>query len=407
MGNRPACGTDRSGRYASEAMGSPAHTNATRVVVKIGTNTLTGGARTLDEARMGDIVRQIVEVRGTGAEIILVSSGAIAAGRARIDLHGTRRDLPAKQMLAAVGQHRLMALWDRLFEVHDVPVAQTLLTKGDLRGRSGYLNARNTLLGLVEAGVVPIVNENDVVATDEIHVDGDNRLFGDNDNLSAMVANVADATILLNLTNTGGLYTADPRRNPEARLVPVVPRITRAIDALAGGAADQGTGGMRTKIEAARVATASGIEMVIAPGNEPDVIVRVLAGEAIGTRFMASTAHREARQRWILSALTRRAVVHVDSGAGEALVRRGRSLLAAGVVRVEGRFGRGDPLSVYDPSGDPIACGLANYSSGDLVRIRGMQSAAILEALGHAYGDEVIHRNNLVLLDGRERIPAG
>jgi len=388
-------------------MGIPAHTTVPRVVVKIGTNTLTSGSRTLDEGRMGDIARQIVEVRRGGAEVILVSSGAIAAGRARIDLHGTRRDLPAKQMLAAVGQHRLMALWDRLFEVHDVPVAQTLLTKGDLRGRSGYLNARNTLLGLVEAGVVPIVNENDVVATDEIHVDGENRLFGDNDNLSAMVANVADATLLLNLTNTGGLYTSDPRRDPDARLVPVVARITRAIDALAGGAADQGTGGMRTKIEAARVATASGIEMVIAPGSEPNVIVRVLAGEVVGTRFIASTAHREARQRWILSALSRRAIVHVDSGAAEALVRRGRSLLAAGIVRVEGRFGRGDPLAVHDPSGDPIACGLANYASSDLERIRGLQSAAFLAALGHAYGDEVIHRNNLVLVDGRERVATG
>ena len=382
-------------------MGSPAHTSAPRVVVKIGTNTLTDGGRMLDEVRMGDIARQIVDVRRRGTEVILVSSGAIAAGRERIDLHSSRRDLPAKQMLAAVGQHRLMALWDRLFDEYDVPVAQTLLTKGDLRGRSGYLNARNTLLGLVEAGVVPIVNENDVVATDEIHVDGDNRLFGDNDNLSAMVANLADATLLVNLTNTGGLYTADPRRHPDARLIPHVPQITRAIDALAGGAADQGTGGMRTKIEAARVATASGIEMVIAPGSERDVIVRVVSGEAIGTRFDASTTHRESRQRWILSALTRRAAVHVDAGAADALVRRGRSLLAAGVVDVEGRFGRGDPLSVHGPNGDAIACGLANYASSDVVRIRGMQSAAILQALGHAYGDEVIHRNNLVLVEGR------
>jgi glutamate 5-kinase len=353
---------------------------------------------------MGDIARQIVEVRRRGTEVILVSSGAIAAGRERIDLHGTRRDLPAKQMLAALGQHRLMALWDRLFAVHRVPVAQILLTKGDLRGRSGYLNARNTLLGLVEAGVVPIVNENDVVATDEIHVDGDNQLFGDNDNLSAMVANLADATLLINLTSTGGLYTADPRRNPDARLVPHVSRITRAVAALAGGAANQGTGGMRTKIEAARVATASGIGMVIAPGSERDVLVRVVAGESIGTRFVASTAHREARQRWFLSALTRRAAVQVDAGAADALLRGGRSLLAAGVVNVEGRFGRGDPLSVHDPSGDPIACGLANYASSDLLRIQGMQSAAILQALGHAYGDEVIHRNNLVLVEGRERV---
>ncbi len=395
-------------RYASRAMMLPGRATPSRIVVKIGTHVLTGGSTFLDEARMGDIARQVVEVRRRGIEVILVSSGAITAGRARIALDRARRDKPAKQMLAAVGQHRLMGVWDRLFDAHGVVVAQALLTKGDLRGRSGYLNARNTLLGLVESGVVPVVNENDVVAVDEIHVDDDNVLFGDNDNLSAMVANVTDATVLLNLTNTGGLYTADPRHDPAARLVPLVSRITRAIDALAGGVGtDQGTGGMRTKIEAARVATASGIEMVIAPGNEPDVIIRVMAGEAIGTRFVASTAHREDRQRWILSALVRRAAVHVDEGAALALRRRGRSLLAAGVVRVEGRFGRGDPLSVHDPAGDPIACGLANYASSDLERITGLQSGAIVDALGHAFGDEVIHRNNLVLVDRPDRGPPG
>ncbi|GDX69738.1 glutamate 5-kinase [Chloroflexota bacterium] len=380
------------------------HQRLARIVVKIGTGILTGGARTLDHARMADVARQIVEVRQSGVEVLLVSSGAIAAGRAHLALDGSRRDIPAKQMLAAIGQHRLMNVWDRIFADLGVTVAQTLLTKGNLRSRPGYLNTRNTLLGLVEVGVLPIINENDVVASDEIRVDGDNSLFGDNDNLAAMVANLADAQLLLNLTNTGGLYTADPRTDPDARLVPEVLRITRSIEALAGGAGtDQGTGGMRTKIESARLATASGVDVVIAPGMEPDVLVRLVAGEAIGTRFRASNAHQESRQRWILSALTRRAAVHVDHGAADALRRRGRSLLAAGVLRVDGRFGRGDPLSVIDPDGDRIACGLANYASSDVARIKGMHSATIADALGYAFGEEVIHRNNLVLVASRDR----
>src|SRR5215213_1942162 len=216
---------------------------------------------------MRDLARQLSALRTAGHEVLLVSSGAIAAGRERLALDGARRDIPAKQMLAAIGQHRLMQTWDALFAEFDVVVAQTLLTKADLRDRQGYLNARNTLIGLVEHKVLPIVNENDVVAVDEIHVTEDNRVFADNDNLAAMVANLVDAHLLVNLTNTGGLYTADPRTASGAELLADIPRITRAIEALAGGAGtDQGTGGMRTKIEAAKLATASGIAVVIAPG---------------------------------------------------------------------------------------------------------------------------------------------
>ena len=371
-----------------------------RIVVKVGTSILTGGARALDVERMRDLARQIVALRDAGHQVLLVSSGAVAAGRERVPLDRSRRDVPAKQMLAAIGQHRLMLRWDALFEAHNVIVAQTLLTKSDLRDRQGYLNARNTLLGLVEHKVLPVVNENDVVDVAEIHVGEDNRLFGDNDNLAAMVANLVDASLLVNLTNTGGLYTGDPRVMGDAELVPDVERITREVEALAGGVgSDQGTGGMRTKIEAAKLATASGIGVVIAPGNEPDVLVRlVLQEERIGTRFRPAVSRRESRKRWILSALTTRAAVEVDAGAAEAIRTRGRSLLAAGVRATNGRFGRGDPIAVIDPDGERIACGLANYAAPDVEQIKGQHSGGISDVLGYAYGPEIIHRDNLVLL---------
>ena len=370
-----------------------------RLVVKVGTAVLTGGGPALDLDRMRDLARQIAALRTSGHEVLLVSSGAIAAGRERLPLDRARRDIPAKQMLAAIGQHRLMQTWDALLSEHQIVVAQTLLTKADMSDRQGYLNARNTLIGLVEHHVLPIVNENDVVRVDEIHVTSDNRLFGENDNLAAMVANLVDAQLLINLTNTGGLYTGDPRHDRSAQLVADVPRITRAIEVLAGGAGtDQGTGGMRTKIESAKLATASGIVVVIAPGTAPDVLLRIVAGESIGTRFRPSVSRRESRQRWILSALNSRAVLHVDAGAAEAIRARGRSLLAAGVKAADGRFERGDPVAVIDPDGERIACGLANYSAVDVNRIKGQHSKEIANRLGYAFGQEVIHRNNLVLL---------
>ena len=374
-----------------------------RLVVKVGTGVLTGGGLELDEARMADLARQIAAVRAEGQEVLLVSSGAIAAGRARLPLDRARRDIPTKQMLAAIGQHRLMQVYDRLFTAHGIAVAQTLLTKADLRDRQGYLNARNTLLGLLEHGVLPIINENDVVAVEEIHVGDHDRLFGENDNLAAMVANLVDAQLLVNLTNTGGLFTADPRLDAAARLIPEVARINRCIEQLAGGAGThQGTGGMRTKIEAAKLATASGITVVIAPGVAPDVLPRLAAGEPIGTRFQPAANRRESRQRWILSALASQTAVQVDAGAAEAIRHRGRSLLAAGVRAVQGRFGRGDPIAVLDPDSERIACGLANYAAADVERIKGRHSQGIAATLGYAYGDEVIHRNNLVVLAHQE-----
>jgi glutamate 5-kinase len=381
----------------------PAMDRRRRLVVKVGTEVLTGGGAQLDLARMKNLARQIAQLRDEGHQLLLVSSGAVAAGQARVPLDRSRRDIPAKQILAAIGQHRLMQTYDRIFAAHRTIVAQTLLTKTDLRDRQGYLNARNTLLGLVEHGVLPIVNENDVVAVDEIRVGENDRLFGENDNLAAMVANLVDAQLLINLTSAGGLYTADPRRDPSATLVPEVARVNRAIEALAGGAGtEQGTGGMRKKIEAAKLATASGITVVIAPGAEPDVLLRLAAGEPIGTRFLPNATRRESRQRWMLSALTSRAAVLVDAGAAEAIRHNGRSLLAAGVHAVQGRFGRGDPIAIIGPDGERLACGLANYAAADVEQIKGLHSDAIAPALGYGFGAEVVHRNNLVLLSNDE-----
>jgi glutamate 5-kinase len=384
--------------------------NVGRLVVKVGTGVLTGDGADLDVPRMADLARQIAALRAEGTQVLLVSSGAIAAGRARLALRRTKGDIPSKQMLAAVGQHLLMLTYDGLFRPHGITVAQTLLTRADLRDRLGYLNARTTLIGLVEHGVLPVINENDVVAVDEIRVRGgdegaegepqDERLFGDNDNLAAMVANLVDAHLLVNLTNTGGLYTSDPRRDPEARLIPEVVQITPYVEALAGGAGtDQGTGGMRTKVESAQLATASGIAVVIAPGSAPDVLVRVAAGEAIGTRFRTVVSRREARKRWIVSAIARRDAIHVDAGAAEAVRHHGRSLLAAGVREVSGRFRRGDPVGVLGPDGERIACGLVSYDAAEVRRIAGRHSQGIADVLGHSYGDEIVHRNNLVVLD--------
>lgn len=374
-----------------------------RLVVKVGTGVLTSDSTSLDEARMGDLVRQIATLRQSGHEVVLVSSGAVAAGRTRLALSRHRRDVPAKQMLAAAGQHVVMQTYDRLCAPFGITVAQTLLTKTDLRDRHGYLNARNTLIGLVEHGVLPIVNENDVVAVDEIHVGEHDRLFGENDNLAAVVASLVDAHLLVNLTNIGGLYTADPRHDPQAQIIREVMQITREIEALAGGrGTTQGTGGMRTKIDAAKLATASGITVVIAPGADPDVLLRIVRGDTVGTRFLPATSHRESRQRWILSALASKAALHVDAGAADAIRQRGRSLLAPGVRAVSGRFGRGAPVAVLDPAGQRIACGLVNYSAADLAQIKGQQSQDIASTLGYAFGDEVIHRSNMVLLNAPE-----
>lgn len=366
-----------------------------RLVIKLGTNLLTGGTGSLDIPTMATLVDQVAKLHHEGREIVLVSSGAIAAGRDKLAADRDRRDIPFRQILAAVGQGRLMRTYEDLFDRHGIVVAQALLTKRELSHRAGYLNARNTIMSLLSLRVVPIINENDVVATDEIK----EEKFGDNDNLSAMVANLLDADLLILLSDVRGLYTADPRRSPDARLIPVVEKIDAVIESMAGGAGtSRGTGGMATKIEAAKLATRSGIAVVITEGNIPNVIVRLAEGESVGTLFLPTATRVESRQRWMISRLASRGKIVIDDGAAAALRKRKGSLLPAGIRDTEKEFRRGDMVEIVDQQGNRVACGMSNYSAAEIQIIKGAQSRQIMSLLGYEYGAEVVHRNNLVVL---------
>jgi glutamate 5-kinase len=366
-----------------------------RLVVKFGTNLLTGGSGRLDVDIMSGLTAQVAQLHRAGHEIIIVSSGAVAAGRQKLGLAREIKGIPFKQVLASVGQSQLMNIYDQLFTKHNIVIAQALLTKSDLIDRSGYLNARNTLLALLDLGVICIVNENDVVATEELG----EFIFGDNDNLSAMVANLVDADLLVILTDIDGLYTADPRRCPDAKLIPKVEKIDTEIERLAGNAGSSyGVGGMVTKIEAAKLATTSGITVVIANGAKPDILKQIVNGHGVGTIFPPRTSKMESRKRWMLSGLASKGKIIIDDGAVAALKTEGRSLLPAGVIRVEGNFERGDVVDIFDTNGNHIGCGISNYNSTAANRIKGAHSEDILDLLGYEYGDEIIHRNNMVLI---------
>ena len=364
-----------------------------RIVIKLGTSTLTNGTSCLAEPLLTDFARQASQLLAAGNEVVLVSSGAIAAGRERLGFPHLPKDIPAKQMLAAVGQSHLMSIYERIFDLYGLTVAQILLTHTDLASRRRYLNARNTLIGLIRQRVIPIVNENDTVATEEIRV-------GDNDNLSALVANLIDADLLILLTDQPGLYTADPRMDVNAQLVEEV--VDRDIPAelwrAAGGTDTQlGTGGMVTKLEAADLARRSGTACVIAAGKEPDVLLRIGRGEKLGTRFAPLATSVESRKRYILSARRAPGLLIIDEGAVQAL-RRGGSLLPVGTAAVSGVFERGDTVRVANSDGSEIARGIVNYGSRDLARIVRRLSDEIESILGYDFGDEVIHHNDMVLL---------
>ena len=362
-----------------------------RIVVKLGTSTLTDGTSYLSQPRMIDLVRQVSALREAGAEVILVSSGAIALGREALRFPDLPKDIPAKQMLAAVGQPRLIDLWSKLFAIYGQTIAQVLLTRDDLRFRSRYLNARNTLFAILTQGVIPVINENDTVATEEIRV-------GDNDNLSALAANLIDADLLVLLTDKDGLYDADPRDHPEARLVSLVdtPEIEPRLWEAAGGSSSLGTGGMATKLQSADLARRSGAAVVIARGKAPDILLRIVRDEPVGTRFTPTMSAVESRKRYILTGGKGGKLI-VDQGAAKAL-RQGSSLLPAGLIDVVGEFSRGETLSVCSPDGGEIARGLVNYNHVDCQKLRGKQSNEIEARLGYFFGDEIIHRNNMVLI---------
>ena len=364
---------------------------ARRVVVKLGSSLLAGPDGLLDTPFIARVARGVAALRGEGRAVLLVSSGAVAAGRAGLPDVAARLDIPARQALAAVGQPRLMQAYAQACARHGLVVAQALLTQGDVAGRGGYLAARTTLLALLERGVVPIVNENDVVADEELR-------FGDNDRLSAVVAALVDADLLLLLSDVAGLYDRDPRHDPAARPIPHVARVDDAVMALARpSSSGLGTGGMVTKLQAARLATAAGVTTVIAAGRARDVIRRAVAGTAPGTTFTADP-RPAARRRWLRARLGARGALTVDEGAAAMLERGGASLLPAGLRAVAGSFKRGDPVDVLRPDGAPIAHGLVNYDAADLTRLQGRRSSEIAATLGYHYGDEAIHRNNLALL---------
>ena len=366
-----------------------------RIVAKFGTGLLASGTDHLDLQVMSSLVEQIARLHGQGKEIVIISSGAIASGRQKLKKVPERKNTPFKQVLASVGQSHLMYTYEQLFSQYDITVAQALLTKEDLSDRSGYLNARNTLLALIELGIICIVNENDIVAIDEI----EGLKFGDNDNLSAMVANLVDADLLALLTDIGGLYTADPHYNPQAQLIRRVDKIDAEVERMASNTASrQGIGGMATKVKAARLATSSGVNVVIADGREPDILVRISQGEDIGTFFPAQVNKMESKKRWMLSGLASKGKVTVDKGAVLALKEQNKSLLPAGIMKAGGEFHRGDIVDILDEQGKRIGCGISNYSSSDLAIIGGKHSDNIPSLLGYDYGDEVIHRNNMVLV---------
>ena len=370
-----------------------------RVVVKAGSSLLTHGGERVNDGVIDSLVLQIADLHSRGIEVILVSSGAVAAGRTEVAVPRAGIDVPLKQVLAAVGQGLLLHRYKRAFENHDIRVAQALLTRSDLEARLGYLNVRNTLLKLLELRVVPIINENDVVNVERLSA----RAFGDNDTLSALVANLVDADLLVMLGEMKGLYTKDPYLDPGATLISSVDRIDEAILSMGGESfsADgvaRGYGGMTAKLQAARLVTASGTAAVMASGLEKDILVRLANGERLGTYFTATGNRLESRKRWMLSGIGSRGEVMVDNGAADAVASRNRSLLPAGVTAVRGSFARGDVVAIVDPSGRRIATGICNYDSQEVERLKGVRSSQIAKVLGHEYGEEIVHRSNLVKL---------
>jgi glutamate 5-kinase len=364
--------------------------NVRRVLVKVGSAVLTGEDG-LDLNIIEQLVADIAALRERGCQVVLVSSGAIASGKHRMGIEGKLKSIPQKQAAAAVGQGRLMRVYSNSFGKHGLFVGQVLLTMSDITDRKRYLNIRNTLFTLLEWGVITIINENDTVAVDEIK-------FGDNDHLAAMVANIVEAHLVINLTSTEGLYDRNPTDSKKAKLIPLVAEITPEIEAAATEEATSvGMGGMKSKVQAAKKVTASGIPYIIAPGRRAGVLQEIMDGKETGTLFLPPAEHLNSRKYWIAFTLRSRGRLFLDDGAKEALVQDGKSLLASGVTQVEGDFALGDPVTCVDAAGNAIAKGLANYGADEIRKIMGLKSSRIEQVLGYKDYDEVIHRDNLAV----------
>ncbi len=367
--------------------------NAKRVVVKVGTSTITYSNGKRNFSQIDRLARELSDLQNQGKEMILVTSGAVAVGVDRLGLPKKPDTIPGKQATAAVGQGVLMHTYEKFFADYGQVVAQVLLTKTESIDRHRYTNSRNTFMELLKQRVIPIVNENDVVALDELKI-------GDNDNMSALVAGIVDADLVIILSDIDGLYTANPQTNPDAKLVPLVNEITPEIEASAGGVgSNRGTGGMATKIQAAKAATSSGINMVIASGTEKNAIPRILSGESIGTLFVSRENRLQFRKRWLAFGARIQGSVVVDNGCAEAIHKAGGcSVLPAGITAVDGVFEPGSTISVKNADGHELARGLSHYSSEELELIKGCKSSEIEDILGHKNYDEVIHRDDLVIL---------
>ncbi len=370
--------------------------NARRLVVKVGTSLLVEGF-SLSLKRLRSLAQSLVILRQEGREVVLVSSGAVACGMSALGVTRKRNDIPFKQAMAAIGQGILMQHYCSVFAEFGVQVAQILLAPEDVHNRSKYLNARNTFEALLRLGVLPIVNENDTVAVEEIK-------FGDNDRLSALVASIIGADLLVILSDVAGLYSDDPRRSPSAELIPEVRVIDPRIERMAG---DEGsvlaTGGMRSKILAAKIATLSGIGVIIASGEDFAIVPRLLAGENLGTFFYPAERSLRGKKRWIAFGMIPQGTVKVDEGAKKALLE-GKSLLPAGVVDLSGHFDAGDCVEVVDKEGVLVGRGIVNYSSEELRKIRGLRSTEVEDILGHRdFDEEVIHADDFVFFRGVER----
>jgi len=361
-----------------------------RVVIKIGSGVISSDAG-LDVTRIEALCQDILELRRRGFEVVVVSSGAVAAGKGDLGITGRPQTIPLKQAAAAIGQSRLMRTYKDAFRAHGVTVAQVLLTRDDLANRRRYLNARNTLMTLLEYGVVPIINENDTVVVDEIR-------FGDNDNLSAMVTNLVEAQLLVILSDVEGLYDRDPRHYADAQLITEVERISEEIEAMAGEEGGPlGTGGMATKIKAAKRATLCGAGTAIINGRTPHNLCFLFDGHELGTYFLPARDPIAARKHWIAFTKKPRGKLLLDEGARTAIIDGGKSLLPSGIRQIEGEFDRGDAVRLCTLDGREFAKGVTNYSALELQRIMGRKTREIETILGYKYGDEVVHRDNLVI----------
>ena len=361
------------------------------VVVKLGTSTLTRGSKHLNKAHMLEIVRAVAALKSQGHKVLLVSSGAVAAGREQLNDPKLPALLSSKQMLASVGQSKLMELYERFFSIYNIHIGQILLTRADLENRERFLNAKDTLSALLEHDIIPVINENDAVSTMEIKV-------GDNDNMAALTGILCSADMVILLTDQKGLYDSDPRENKDAKLIREVTEINEDIIKVAGGSGTTlGTGGMSTKVKAARVATMAGITLVVASGDDPQIIADIVSEKAEATYFRPQLSKIQSRKIWIQAATKTSGSVVIDDGAVQALMQDGSSLLPSGIIKVCGEFERGSCISVTDSKGIALAIGICRYNSDEIDIIKGLKSHDIEEALGFSHGAVVIHRDDLCI----------